>query len=120
MGTLLYFQQGATERRSWVIDGTDDLTGASARFTAKAGGQVVLSINPALVPASRTISMEVSPATSRAWSLAGWGSEVSDLDGATVISGYRAEWQMELTLADGTVWRVDEGRLVVSPELAAP
>lgn len=118
---ILVFDQGATERRTLDIDGTEDLTGATARLVAVANGKSVLDLTLPVIASTRQTEIVVPPATSSAWTLTAWGpATVTATESGYTGKGKRADFQIEVTLADGTIKRLDLGTesfFVVTPEL---
>lgn len=119
MPIVLY--QGATESRVWTLDGTDSLTGASARLCGWANGAKVVDANLVMDVANRLIRWEILPATSSAWDLDGWGASfVTVGEGTRTGRGKRMDFQIEVLFADGSVSRVADDFAVVVPELVKP
>jgi hypothetical protein len=117
MNTTLILRQGTDEPRTWEIDGTDDLTGATVRFVAKVAGQVVIDEVLQLSASTRLALAPFPAAQSSAWNLATWPRQ-RVTTGNVSQAAHRAEWQIEITLASGRTERPDDGILLVVPELA--
>ena len=122
--TPLHIPQGTTFRAAGRVEmggAIVDLTGATARFQARADTEsatALIDIAATCAGVTGMVSIEIPPATSSAWgAMSAWGLRRDLLVDGVVRSGPSAVWALEVTLASGETIRPDEGVLVVSREV---
>lgn len=122
---ILVLDQGATEQRTIALTPAsgDSLVGATARLALQApSGIEVLNIPLSLSSDTNLATFTIDPPVSSAWVLKSWGSPIlTATEGDHTGTGYRADFQVEVTLANGAVRRVyfgsSEDYVVVTPEI---